>query len=295
MTLRVPGQRGYALVFAVGVMLVVLAFGLRFMAVAHSRHTISDNEKVAIQATMIADAGLQRVAREVDQDVTWNGAFSDQPFAGGTYSAWIVDRDPDYIEVQSVGTFGTLTRSRCGFIYTPAGSGVAHLWGSTSGTGLNEWDAKENLFDSADGETATYSDHSLGLSSAASGNQMSLAGLGSDVCAVAISKVEIVLSGYVNTAPNNDYLQARWHLSASGTAGQWHVWSNDVLDDHVLIGQAGRMYLDVTGDPPPGGWRWEHFYHGTDLELWFASVRVGPTDHVDLYVDCAGFRVTWGP
>ncbi len=293
MTVRghVWGERGYALVFALGVMLVVLAFGVRFMAVAHSRHLITDNEKAAIQATMIADAGLQRVARELGQDMSWSGAFSSVPFAGGTYSTWIIGRNAEYVVAQTEGTFGTVTRGRYGLIYTPASSGVVHLWGSTYGLGLNEWDARENLFDSAEGETGTYAFHRLGEGK----DQMSFAGFGSDVRAAAISKVEIVISGYVDTAPVDDYLSVRWRLTSSGTGGDWHVWSNDVLDDYVYVVKTGRIYLDVTDDAPPGGWRWEHFFHGTDLELRFASYRVGLDDRVDLYVDCAGFRVTWGP
>jgi hypothetical protein len=193
---------------------------------------------------------------------------------------------------QTEGTLGTVTRSRTGYIYTPAGSGVADLWGSTYGTGLNEWDAWENLFDSAEGETGTYAFHRLGRAK----DQMSLAGFGSDVRAVAISKVEVIISGYIdNKVPTNDYFTVQWRLGTSGEVGQLHVWPQADLAAHYGVGATGPMYLDVTGDPPPGGWRWEHFFHGTDVELLLASAKVGASDKVDLYVDCAGFRVTWGP
>ncbi len=287
--IRPRGEGGYALVFALAVMLVILAVGMRFLAVVHSRHKVSDNEKTALQATLIADAGLERVVRELSQDMSWNGSFSDVPFAGGTYSASVTSRESGYVVVAAQGTFGTVTRQRVAHVYTPTDSGSLHIWASHYGTGTNEWQDEQNLIDSAEGESGWYAHHRLGEGA----DQMSLAGLGSDVRAVPITKVEIVISGYVSDDPDDDYLRVQWHFSVSAATGQWHIWPNDELDDHEGIENTGRMYLDVTDDPPPGGWHWEQFYHGTDLELRLASVKVGDDDKVELYVDCAGFRVTW--
>jgi len=282
------GEAGYALVFALAVMLVVLAVGMRYLAVVQSRHTVSDNEKAGLQAAMIADAGVQRAVRELSQDMTWHGSFTNEPFAEGTYSARVLSRSPGRVVLLAEAAFGPITRRRVATVYTPDGTGNMHIWAGCYGTGANEWLNKRNLIDSAEGETGTYANHWL----SGWGNQMSLTGFGSDLRSVSLSKVEIVISGYVRREVVDDYLEVCWRLNGSGTTGQWHAWP---CADLALHDQAhpGRMYLDVTDDPPPGGWRWEHFAHDTDLELRFASVRVGWLDFVELYADCAGFRVTW--
>jgi len=277
-------------VFALAVMLVLMAVGVRFLAVVETRQKISDNERTGLQAALIANAGLERVNRELSLDMNWSGSFTDQPFAGGMYSASVFSRTPEYVVVSAEGSFRTVTRCRYGYVYTPTASGRVQIWGSHLGSGPNEWDDETRLIDSALGETSTFASHKLGEAA----DQVSLAGFDSTVHSVPLVKVEIVISGYVDKTPIDDYLMVGWRFNISGAAGQWHVWDNAVLGDFVLIGNAGRMYLDVTDDPPPGGWRWEYFSPGTDLQLRCASVRVGTDDKVKLYVDCAGFRVTWG-
>jgi Tfp pilus assembly protein PilX len=286
---RARADGGYALVFALAVMLVLLVVGMRFMAVAYSRHLISDNDKIALQAVLTADAGLQQVVRQLSQDMTWNGSYTNVAFAGGTYSASIASRGSGYVEVTAEGTYRGVTRRRGTYVYTFSG-GNTITWGAGYGTGTNQWKNMSNLVDYAWGEQATYAYHKLGESA----NQMSLTGFGRDLYSVPIIKVEIVISGYVSQAPSNDYLMVRWQLPTMGAAGSWTAWPSSDLAAHVGSSQAGRMYLDVTGNPPPGGWNWTLFYHGSDLELRFASVRVSGDDGVYLYVDCAGFRVTWG-
>jgi Tfp pilus assembly protein PilX len=283
-------EGGYALVFALAVMLVLLVVGMRFMAVAHSRHLISDNDKTALQAVLTADAGLQQVVRQLSQDMTWNGSYTNVAFAGGTYSASVASRGSGYVEVTAEGTYRGVTRRRGTYVYTFSGGGSTHAWGSCYGTGTNQWKNMSNLIDYAGGEQATYANHKLGEAA----NQMSLTGVGCDLYSVPITKVEIVISGYVSCAPTDDYLMVRWQLPTMGAAGSWTTWPSSDLASHVGSSQAGRMYLDVTSNPPPGGWNWTLFYHGTDLELRFASVKVGTDDKVNLYVDCVGFRVTWG-
>jgi Tfp pilus assembly protein PilX len=283
-------EGGYALVFALAVMLVLLVVGMRFMAVAHSRHLISDNDKTALQAVLTADAGLQQVVRQLSQDMTWNGSYTDVAFAGGTYSASIAGRGYGYVLVEAEGTYRGVTRRRGTTVYTYSSSGSGLLWAGCYGTGTNQWKNMSNLVDYAWGEQGTYAYHKLGESS----NQQSLAGFGRDLYSVPITKVEIVISGYASRTPVNDYLMVRWQLPTMGAAGSWTVWPSSDLAAHVGSAQTGRMYLDVTSNPPPGGWSWTLFYHGTDLELRFASVKVGTDDNVNLYVDCAGFRVTWG-
>lgn len=318
---------GYALIFALAVMVVVLIIGLRFLAVVHSRQKTTNNEKDALQAVLLANAGIERAARELSQDMTWSGSFSDEPLAGGTYSAHVAGQGTNYVIVQAAGTFRDVTRRRIAYVYTPDSSGSVHVWGSCYGSSANEWDDVENLIDSADGETDAYSSHDLGDD----GNAMSLAVFDSDVRSVPISQVEIVVSGYVSRQPRgNQSLEVRWVLTGSGETGQWQEWTRNDLEDHVGQQRAGRMYLDVTDDPPSGGWHWGHFRPGTDLELQFRSsgsatilepVEEGaelelfsfrsrgrgrvrpprrprpwprPSRTVTLYVDCAGFRVTWG-
>jgi len=283
------GEGGYALVFALAVMLVILIVGMRYLAVAHSRQKVTNNEKNALQASLVADAGIERAVRELSLDMSWNGGYSDVPLGGGTYSASITGRSAGHVEVTARGTYRGVTRDRVARVYTPASSGIAQLWGACYGTGTNEWRDKEDLVDSADGETDTYSYHKLGEGA----DQMSLGGFGSDIRSAPITRVEVVISGYVSHDPENDYLRAQWHLPGLGASGLWHAWPQSDLDAHDAFWRAGRMYLDVTDDPPPGGWKWQHFYHGTDLELRFSSARINEDDSVILYVDCAGFRVTW--
>lgn len=287
---RPTGQGGYALIFALAVMVVVLIIGLRFLAVVHSRQKTTGNEKNALQAVLLADAGLERAARELSQDVTWNGSFTGEPLAGGTYSAQLTGWGTDYAIVESQGTFRDVTRRRVGFVYTPDLSGSAHVWASRYGAGPDEWQQKENLIDGADGETGSYAWHTLGEAN----NQMSLAGFDSDLRSVPVTKVEIVISGYVDRYVLWwDRLQVSWRLQESGESGQWHTWPRSDLLEHRGSGSTGRMYLDVTDDPPPGGWHWQHFAPGTDLELRFTSSGLRFT-RVKLFLDCVGFQVTWG-
>jgi len=250
---------------------------------------VTNNEKNALQASLVADAGLERTVRQLSLDMSWDGSYSGLPLGGGSYWASITDRTAGYVEVTAEGIYRGVTRRRLARVYTPASSGVAQLWGSCYGTGTNEWKDEENLVDSADGETGTYSYHKLGEGS----DQMSLSGFGSDIRSAPIKKVEVAISGYVSQNVYNDDLRVQWSLPGMGAAGPWHTWPESDLDDHDESWKAGRMYLDVTDDPPPGGWQWQHFYHGTDLELRFSSVRVNLDDNVYLLVDCAGFRVTW--
>lgn len=283
------GEGGYALVFALAVMLVVLIVGMRYLAVVHSRQKVSNNEKDALQALLAADAGIERAARELSLDMSWNGSYSSLPLGGGSYSVSITGRSAGYVEVAAKGTYRGVTMGRMARVYTPDSSGIAQLWGGCYGTGTNEWKDEENLVDSADGETGTYSYHKLGEGA----DQMSLGGFGSDIRSAPITKVELVISGYVSHDPDNDYLRAQWCLPGLGASGVWHAWPQSELSAHDAFWLAGRMYLDVTADAPSGGWRWQHFYHGTDLELRFSSARINEDDSVILYVDCAGFRVTW--
>jgi hypothetical protein len=283
------GERGYALIFALAVMLVLLIVGLRFLAVVYARQKTTDNEKKALQACLLADSGLERAVRELSENMSWNGSYSTLPLADGQYSVEVTERGAGYVTVRATGVYGGTARERTARVYTPASSGTQIIWASCFGTGANEWKSKPNLVDDADGETGAYAYHKLGESA----DQMSLAGFGSDIRSAAITKVEVIISGYVTAAPVNDYLKVQWYLSKSAAAGQWLVWPASGLSSHVTVQEAGRMVLDVTNYPPPGGWQWRHFYHGTDLELRFASVRVLIDEGVYLYVDCAGFRVTW--
>ncbi len=283
------GEGGYALVFALAVMLVILIVGMRYLAVVHSRQKVTNNEKDALQASLVADAGIEHAVRQLSLDMSWNGSYSDLPLGGGTYSASITDRSAGYVEVTAKGVYRGVTRRRLARVYTPASLGVAQLWGNCYGTGSNEWKDKENLVDSADGETGTYSYHKLGEGA----DQMSLSGFGSDIRSAPITKVEVVISGYVSKRLKDDYLKVCWNLAAMGASGQDHIWPVDAFDLHDDFYSAGRVYLDVTDDPPPGGWQWQHFYHGTDIELRFSSAVVSSDDKRYLYVDCAGFRVTW--
>jgi Tfp pilus assembly protein PilX len=283
-------ERGYALVFALAVTLVILVVGMRFMAVAYTRHLVSDNDKTALQAVLTADAGLQQVVRQLSLDMNWNGSFTDVAFAGGTYSASIAGRGSGWVQVTAEGTYRGVTRRRGTTVYTYSSSGSGLLWAGCYGTGTNQWKNMSNLVDYAWGEQGAYAYHKLGESA----DEQSLAGFGRDLYSVPITKVEIVISGYVSQTPFNDYLLVRWQLPTMGAAGSWTVWPSSDLASHVGSARAGRMYLDVTSNPPPGGWNWALFYHGTDLELRFASVRVLTDDGTYLYVDCAGFRVTWG-
>jgi hypothetical protein len=283
------GEGGYALVFALAVMLVVLIIGLRYLAVVHSRQKVTNNEKDALQASLVADAGIERAVRQLSLDMGWDGSYSSLPFAGGTYSASVTGRTASYVAVSAEGTYRGVTRRRTARVYTPDSSGTVRLWGSCYGTGANEWKDKEDLVDSADGEMSTHSYHKLGEGA----DQMSLTGFGSDIRSAAIVKVEVVISGYVSQNVYDDNLYVQWQLPGLGASGVWHNWPESDLDAHVGSWNAGRMYLDITADAPSGGWQWQHFYHGTDIELRFCSVRVYTDDNVYLYVDCAGFRVTW--
>jgi Tfp pilus assembly protein PilX len=322
-TARRRREGGYALVFALTVMVVILVIGLRFLAVVHSRQKTTNNEKDALQAVLLADAGIERAACELSQDMTWRGSFSEESLAGGTYSAHVTAQGTDYVVVQSEGAFRDVIRRRIAYVYTPESSGSVHTWASCYGTGTNDWNDMENLIDCADGETGTYAYHQMG----AANSQMSLAGFCSDLRSVPDLKVEIVISGYTdNRARSSDALNVRWVLPTSEQSGRWHRWPSNELTQHVGARNTGRMYLDVTDDPPSGGWHWGHFGPGADLELEFESsgsvavvepveaelqtlgqrsgrggrdpfsrgTRPRPQRTVTLYVDCAGFRVTWG-
>ena len=61
------GEAGYALIFALGVMSILLVIGLRFLAVVQARQMTTNNEKQAIQAALLADAGVARAAYELSQ------------------------------------------------------------------------------------------------------------------------------------------------------------------------------------------------------------------------------------
>ncbi|MBN1918207.1 MAG: hypothetical protein JW889_09875 [Verrucomicrobia bacterium] len=283
------GERGYALIFSLGVMVVLLTVGLRFLAVIHSRQKTTDNEKKAIQACLLADSAVERAVRDLSENASWNGGYSALPLADGTYSVAVTNRGAGYVMVRAEGAFGGTTRARTACVYTPGGSGQTTIWAHSYGTGLLEWKDKERLIDRTDGENGMYANHKLGEDA----DQMSLGGFGSDIRSATITKVEIVLSGYTGQSVVDDRLLVQWYLSASAAAGQWLIWPESDLDSHVYSPNTGRMVLDVTDYPPPGGWQWRHFYHGTDLELRFASLKVLLDDGVYLYVDCAGFRVTW--
>lgn len=283
-------ERGYALIFALGAMLVMLIVGLRFLAVVHLRQLTSDNEKAALQASLLADAGVARAAYELSQDMTWAAGYTDLALGDGTYSVAVTGSGADYVQVTATGSFRGTTRTRVAKVYTPAPSGTTILWGAYYGSGNIEWADPQRVIDSADGENDSFAYHLMGDPAQ---NEMSVAAFGSDIRGAAITKVEIVISGYISQKTNKQSLLVAWHLAGSAATGTWHEWNTKELDGASGYDARGRLSLDVTKDPPPGGWQWRHFYHGTDLELWLMTQSSGSSKQVWMYLDCVGFRVSW--
>jgi len=284
------GERGYALIFALGAMLVMLIVGLRFLAVVHLRQLTSDNEKAALQASLLADAGVARAAYELSQDMTWAAGYTDLALGDGTYSVAVTGSGADYVQVTATGSFRGTTRTRVAKVYTPAPSGTTILWGAYYGSTNIEWTTPESLIDFVDGENDLFAQHLMGEPAQ---NEMSVAAFGSDIRGAAITKVEIVISGYISQKTNKQSLLVAWHLAGSGTTGPWCQWDTAALNACSPYNKRGRMYLDITNRAPAGGWQWRHFYHGTDLELWLMTQSSGSAKPVRMFLDCAGFRVSW--
>ena len=284
------GEAGYALIFALGVMSILLVIGLRFLAVVQARQMTTNNEKQAIQAALLADAGVARAAYELSQSMKWKAGCTGVPLGGGTYSVAVTGTGTGSVEVMATGSFEGTTRARKAYVYTPAGSGTTILWGGYYGSGHIEWSEPEHLIDCADGENDLFAYHPMGESTR---NEMSVGGFGSDIRAVAIKKVEVVISGYINQKIDKQSLLATWYWAGSGTIGPWCTWDKGKLDEHSGYDKRGRMYLDITNSPPPGGWQWRHFYHGTDLELRFMTQDAGSSSVVWMCLDSVGLRVEW--
>ncbi len=288
---KVSSQSGAVLLFALGVMLILFIIGMRFLSVTASRQMVSNNQKDSLQAQLIAEAGIADALHELEKDRNWRAGFGNKVFAGGTYSVSIKGSiSADVVELTSQSSFKNCGKSIYVNVTLPPQNGEVTVWATAEGTGPNEWHDRPRCYDSISGPNGQFAKHKIAESGE---NEMTLTGPRQEKIQVKITKLEIVFYGYLDKKLIDDYQMIRWETPKTGENGTYHNLGQAELSDIVGWGNEDYVYVDVTADAPSGGWKWSHFSENSDLQLRFESVQVHGRDPVTLFVDCAGFRISW--
>jgi len=162
------GQRGFALIFVIIMLMTVATVGVGFALKAGMSAVIAANQVGGTEALYVAEAGLSEAMWKLRANSAWRTGFTDKSFAQGSYTVTLADVstsawDPHHgsVEITSTGTVNGIEREVVQYVYphTPAlgyavftnGSfdnqaGATVRGGVYQGTGYNLSDADWTYF-----------------------------------------------------------------------------------------------------------------------------------------------------
>lgn len=104
-------KRGAAFITALVLMFVLFSLGTGYVIIARSQAEIAGNQRDALKAFYIAEAGLHEAIDEIFADSTFSAGIPETSFGGGKYSVGLTGGKGQLVEVTSLGTCGQASRT----------------------------------------------------------------------------------------------------------------------------------------------------------------------------------------
>lgn len=111
-------QTGSAMIMVVFVIALLAAVVMGILETSTTDIQVMQNHVQAVQARMVAEAGLNNAIAELRMNSSWTQGFSNKDFDGGSYTVTIDDS-----EIESVGTTSDGFKAKVSAGYTASVSG----------------------------------------------------------------------------------------------------------------------------------------------------------------------------
>ncbi|MGI6552862.1 MAG: PilX N-terminal domain-containing pilus assembly protein [Bacillota bacterium] len=107
---RVFGEAGISLISTIMITAILLACGFSVMGLSITEKKIAWNQKRAVQALYLAEAGVQRVLSQLRIDPDWNSGLENEPLGEGWIRQVEVKDWGDRVEILSTGEVDGIKR-----------------------------------------------------------------------------------------------------------------------------------------------------------------------------------------
>lgn len=112
--MRSGKENGFVLAWVLMVICFLMTVGLGLLSLSQWEGVQVTEDIWYLQALNLAEAGLERAVRELQNDPMWMGGWVDEPLGEGTYTVTSEDLGSGQVRIRSVGAVGgvskTLTR-----------------------------------------------------------------------------------------------------------------------------------------------------------------------------------------
>jgi hypothetical protein len=284
---KIERERGAVLFLSLGMMVILLSLGLMFVGIGTSRQMITNNQGDAIKARCIAWSGIEYALSQLRADPGSGSDIGASSFGGGGYAVDISRLSETEVELTATAKYGSVTERVCVVVEIPPSSGTVYAWALREGDPAYSWASSYRAHDDARGPNADYALIVKGQKA-----EQGLAGFRIDNMAYPISKVEFVIHYFIPDEANfGARIEVRWRRVSDDKKCPWQHIDNPELIA-AAPGGVGFVAWDITSEPPPEGWIWEVFTAEPDFEI---EIKQKDFNDVEkLYIDCAGFRISWG-
>ncbi|MFQ5962079.1 MAG: PilX N-terminal domain-containing pilus assembly protein [Candidatus Methylomirabilales bacterium] len=152
-------ERGIALVTVLLFMAVLVLLGTAFLTLSSTETQIAFNERSAVQAFFLAEAGANKAISQLNADATYTGE-TDSPLGAGTFTVTVdaIPTPAGSFDRKRVASFGYVPNSTApgamARVEVVVERGSPFRWAAFGRNGVEF--ATEGLTDSYDSETGTY-------------------------------------------------------------------------------------------------------------------------------------------
>lgn len=293
---RLRDERGVGVVAVIFVILILSLLGTVMVTLTVEEMSAGLRHVQGEQAIMAAEAGLEYAQKLYAADNTWTGLAEPGRAVGlGHFIVVVNTTDGDGTTVaagtkvlHAIGIVGGARREIVTRAVTTSGSPTATtLYARAEGNALNLGAPNAlanpaNMLD-ADGTNGTFASGDW-----ANEQQILATSWQGGAVAGTITKVEVLISGYLTAALSDDYAQVRMYLN-NAPSGAAVTISAATLNARVGIGSMvlTPWTVDVTAVRT-----WTAADFSGDLELWYGNVLSGTDDGMTVNIDAVAFRVT---
>jgi type II secretory pathway pseudopilin PulG len=285
-------ERGVGVVAVLLVILILALLGTVMVALTVQEMDAARLHANSEQALSVAAAGLDWAEKKYGADPTWTGlAAPGKPVGRGNFHVTIATTDAEGNPLPSgtraLQVTGSVNGARRIISRLAAQTGGVAMVGAT-GTGNAYAIASGKLFSSPGNVTdATAPNGTYGTGDWAGPDQALWTTFGgATIPNSPITKVEVLIHGYLSQALSNDYGNVRIYYG-NARKGPARSLSRAVLNTHVGAANAGTWTVDVTANRA-----WVAADFAGDLEVNWRCVRKTGNDGALLHVDSVQLRVT---
>jgi len=280
------------LFLSLGVMTILLSISLMFASYTISRQAITNNQMDAFKARCIAQSGIADALNQLMADPSSGSDIGTTDFGGGTYSVDLQPLGNDQVRLTATGSYGRGTYTTKVRVDLPSDEGCIYAWALREGVSHEDG----QWFDSYEAHDDARGPNNWAAYMTAKGvKEHGVAGFRIESMPYPITKVELIMCYYIPQYLKSGHIDMRWRRVSNDKKGPWKDVKDEDLNLAMGTGGRGFIAMDKTSDDPPEGWIWELFTMDTDFQIQVDTDDLKAYFDTDrFYIDCVGFRISWG-